>query len=72
MNRLGALHCPDVCIELVRLFHLWSFGIRFENLLFDRRNRRFSLQSLRNRLIICQRSSAWLFASQSSSRLLFC
>ena len=45
---------------------------QFENLLFDCNTCHLSFQSLRNCFIICQRSSGWLFTSQSSSCLLFC
>ena len=56
MNRLGAPHCPDACMELVCLFQMWSPGNSFVDLLFDRRNRRLSFQSLRNCFVFGHRS----------------
>ena len=72
MNRLGTPQCSDASVKFVSMFQIGPLCNSFENLLFDRSNRRLSFQSLRNCFVICQRSSSWLFASQSSSCLIFC
>ena len=53
MNRLGTPQCSEAWVKFVSLFHIWPpFGNNFEDLFFDRRNRRLSFQSLQNCFIM--------------------